>query len=122
MIAFALGAYDRNKPLVIDPQILYATYLGGSSTSTVANEGAPRRGSGRARFGLHCRDHDIDQLPNQESSTERIERVYNAFITKLDANGQLVYSTYLGGSGFDEGRSSKSMTRERPTLAEPPAQ
>ena len=59
-VAFALGSYDPNKPLVIDPQILYATYLGGSSTSTVANEGAARRGGRRARFGLHCRSHDID--------------------------------------------------------------
>ena len=27
----------------------------------------------------------------------------DAFITKLDANGQLVYSTYLGGNDFDGG-------------------
>ena len=25
----------------------------------------------------------------------------NAFITKLDANGQMVYSTFLGGTSFD---------------------
>jgi len=32
-LAFALGAYDTSKPLVIDPQVIYATYLGGTSTS-----------------------------------------------------------------------------------------
>jgi len=34
-LAFALDAYDSTKPLVIDPQVIYATYLGGISTSTV---------------------------------------------------------------------------------------
>jgi hypothetical protein len=28
----------------------------------------------------------------------------DAFVTKVDANGDVVYSTYLGGNGFDEGR------------------
>ena len=28
---FALGSYDPTKPLVIDPVLTYATYLGGST-------------------------------------------------------------------------------------------
>src|SRR5215213_4629828 len=28
----------------------------------------------------------------------------DAFVAKIDANGDVVYSTYLGGNGFDEGR------------------
>ncbi len=31
-IGFELGAYDRELPLVIDPVILYASFLGGSDT------------------------------------------------------------------------------------------
>ncbi|MDW8345897.1 MAG: SBBP repeat-containing protein, partial [Bacteroidia bacterium] len=32
--------------------------------------------------------------------------LYDVFVTKLNASGSsLVYSTYIGGSGFDEGYS-----------------
>jgi len=103
MIAFALGAYDRNKPLVIDPQILYATYLGGSSTSTVANEGA-RGVAVDAQGSVYVVGVTIStNFPTKNPAQNVLKGFSNAFITKLDANGQLVYSTYLGGSGFDEG-------------------
>jgi hypothetical protein len=29
-VRFALGPYDRSEPLVIDPVLVYSTYLGGS--------------------------------------------------------------------------------------------
>jgi hypothetical protein len=103
LVAFALGAYDPNKPLVIDPQILYATYLGGSSTSTVANEGA-RGVAVDAQGSVYVVGVTIStNFPTKNPAQNVLKGFSNAFVTKLDANGQLVYSTYLGGSGFDEG-------------------
>jgi len=103
LLSFALGPYDRNKPLVIDPQILYATYLGGSSTSTVANEGA-RGVAVDAQGSVYVVGVTIStNFPTKNPAQGSLQGFSNAFITKLDANGQLVYSTYLGGSGFDEG-------------------
>src|SRR5262245_16027263 len=102
-VAFALGAYDRNKPLVIDPQILYATYLGGSSTSTVANEGA-RGVAVDTQGSVYVVGVTIStNFPTKNPAQNVLKGFSNSFVTKLDANGQLVYSTYLGGSGFDEG-------------------
>ena len=108
-VHFALGEYDRNKPLVIDPVLTYATYLGGagnegirgikvdaagnayvtgfttSLTFPVATGGAPQssyKGQGlldRANFG-------------------------DVFVAKLNAAGDgFVYATYLGGSGDEIG-------------------
>ena len=103
MIAFSLGAYDRNKPLVIDPQILYATYLGGSSTSTVANEGAGGVAVD-AQGSVYIVGVTIStDFPTKTPAQNVLKGRTDAFITKLDANGQLVYSTYLGGNDFDGG-------------------
>ncbi|HEY7167885.1 MAG TPA: SBBP repeat-containing protein, partial [Candidatus Binatia bacterium] len=102
-VAFAVGAYDKNLPLVIDPQILYATYLGGSSNSTIANEGA-RGVAADAQGSVYVVGvTQSANFPTKNPEQGTLQGFTNAFITKLDANGQLVYSTYLGGSGFDEG-------------------
>ena len=103
IVAFALGAYDRNKPLVIDPQVIYATYLGGSSTSTVANEGA-RGVAVDAQGSVYIVGVTIStDFPTKTPAQNVLKGRTDAFITKLDANGQLVYSTYLGGNDFDGG-------------------
>src|SRR6185369_9683299 len=31
-VEFKIGAYDRSKPLIIDPQMIYATYFGGTGS------------------------------------------------------------------------------------------
>ena len=35
-VGFALGEYDRSRPLVIDPTLVYSTYLGGATGITTA--------------------------------------------------------------------------------------
>lgn len=44
-ISFAMAAYDHSKPLVIDPAMVYSTYLGG-----VTNQGNVFTGAGIAAF------------------------------------------------------------------------
>ena len=88
---------------MIDPQIIYATYLGGSSTSTVANEGA-QGVAVDAQGSVYVVGVTISaNFPTKNPAQNVLKGFSNAFVTKLEANGQMVYSTYLGGSGFDEG-------------------
>ncbi len=94
---FAVGEYDRTKPLVIDPTLVYSTYLGGSGddlgssialdssnniyiAGTTSSTNFPLHG---AAFGANAGLADM-------------------FVTKIDATGaNVIYSTYIGGSGQD---------------------
>ena len=98
-IAFEIGSYDRGSPLVIDPALVYSTYLGGNS----GEEGyrIAFDGSGNAYItGGTLSTNFPTKNPIQASQAG----VRDAFVAKIDANGSaLVYSTYLGGNSFDYG-------------------
>jgi hypothetical protein len=84
--AFEVAAYDRGTELIIDPPITYMTYMGGTGRDTVG--GVKTDGAGNAYlFGQGTTG--LPQL-NAVSST------VGAFVTKFNAAGQLVYSTFLG--------------------------
>jgi hypothetical protein len=102
LVTFALADYDASQPLVIDPEVVYATYLGGSSTSTVGNEGA-RSVAVDGAGAVYLVGTALSNFPTMNPQQGALRGFINAFITKLDAGGQMVYSTYLGGSAFDEG-------------------
>jgi hypothetical protein len=99
-VGFALGNYDPEYPLVIDPAILiYSTYLGGSSFDL--------------GFAIAVDDSSNVYLTGTTSSDDFPTRnAYDttlavcgtdAFIAKIDTTqygkNSLIYSTYLGGSG-----------------------
>ena len=44
-IGFEVAAYDRTRPLVIDPVVSYATYLGGAGDQTGAGIGVDAAGN-----------------------------------------------------------------------------
>lgn len=100
LVAFELAEYDESRTLVIDPEVIYATYLGGSSTDASlaldrANDVAVDATGSAYIVGSSASADFPTRLPLQGAFLGSSD----AFITKLDAIGQLIYSTYLGGSG-----------------------
>jgi hypothetical protein len=100
-VRFQLAAYDRSRPLVIDPTLAYSTYLGGSGDE--AGQGVAVDRAGNAYLTGYTLSTDFPTLaaayPDAGGGTD-------AFVTKLNPAGtERVYSTYLGGSGGDSGNS-----------------
>jgi Beta-propeller repeat len=104
-VAFALGQYDHGRRLIIDPAVVYSTYLGGSNTDyakAVAVDSA-----GNAYLTGQAGSDDFPTVnPIQPPSPSPEEHGGDAFVSKFSADGSaLVYSTYFGGSRGDESRS-----------------
>ena len=97
-IGIQLAAYDHSKPVVIDPVVVYSTYLGGSSQDL--GRGIAVDGAGAAYV---TGDAISVNFPVLSPSQGAFAGNDDAFITKFDATGTRVYSTYLGGSGADIG-------------------
>jgi len=99
-IGFEIGSYDRGSPLVIDPALVYSTYLGGSGSEN--GIGIVVDGSGNAYITGYAGTSDF---PSKDPIQASEAGDGDAFVAKIDADGSaLVYSTYLGGSDFDYGR------------------
>jgi hypothetical protein len=102
VVSFEVGEYDHSRELRIDPVLSYSTYLGGSGTD---KGNAIAVDSTGAAYVTGYTDSS-----NFPVTAGVVQGVYggnvNAFITKLNAAGSaIVYSTYLGGNGDDQGCS-----------------
>src|SRR5712691_10357855 len=96
-----VAAYDTHKPLVIDPTLAYSTYLGGNSLDE--GFGIAMDGAGNAYVTGQTASPDFPAPLGAFQGAFQGGGI-DAFVTKLDPTGAaLVYSTYLGGTDFDEG-------------------
>ena len=97
-VRFRLGRYNRDLPLVIDPEIAFSTFIGSPANSwgfTACDDSQGNLIAGSAVFA-----------PNYPTTTGAFSVTFNtaatnyfdAAITKFTSDGsQLLYSTYLGG-------------------------
>jgi hypothetical protein len=110
-VGFSLGKYDRAASLVIDPVLVYSTYLGGSALSQGGAygdnaEGVAVDGAGNAYVTGQAYSFNFPVTKGAFQPTTHAVKgqigATNAFVTKLNPSGtELLYSTYLGGSGGD---------------------
>lgn len=79
--------------------LVFATYLGGTGNDEALNVAVDAAGNAYVTGDTQSTDFPI--LSAFQTNFGGGQQ--NAFIAKLSASGQLVYSSYLGGSTFDEG-------------------
>jgi hypothetical protein len=99
-IGFQVAAYDGSRPLIIDPTLIYSTYLGGSNFDS--GGGIAVDASGNAYV---TGDTQSNNFPTIAGAFDMVfAGPSDAFVAKLDPAGSaLIYSTYLGGSNVDLG-------------------
>jgi hypothetical protein len=91
-IGFAVGAHDPALPLVIDPTLIWNTFLGtsgGDSGNAIALD------AGGNVYVAGTTSGNLGGNPNSGS--------LDAFAAKLDSSGALLWSRLLGGAAPDEG-------------------
>jgi hypothetical protein len=99
-VGFDVAKYDRSRPLVIDPVLSYASYLGGSSGSGDYGSSVAVDSSGNAYVAGWTYSANFPlKNPYQSSCGGCAAAVPTVFVSKVSADGSsLVYSTYLSGT------------------------
>jgi len=98
-VSFEVDAHDQTQPLIIDPSLVYSTYLGGTGddqgSSIAIDAGNNIYVAGTTNSA---------NFPTQGAAFPNKAALSDIFVTKIAANGgSIIYSTYIGGSGQDRG-------------------
>lgn len=99
-VAFSVGEYDASQVLTIDPTLTYSTYTGG--TSSDVGQSIALDSAGNVYIT------GVTASSPFPTTTGVLDTSYGGsndiFVTKLNAAGSArVFSTYIGGSGNDQG-------------------
>lgn len=96
--SFSLGNYDPSLPLIIDPALLYGSYLGGTGTESPVEVKIDNEGSIYV-LGV---SNSTDFPSTSGALSETLTSISGITITKLNADAsEIIWSTYVGGSGID---------------------
>ncbi len=95
-IGFQVGDYDHGQRLVIDPTLVFSTYLGGSGED-VGNF-VTTDPSGNVYVTGRTTSSDFPVLESWQGARAGAR---DAFVTKYSAAGEMLYSTYFGGTAAD---------------------
>ncbi|MFY9573293.1 MAG: SBBP repeat-containing protein [Blastocatellia bacterium] len=90
-IGFRIGAYDTSIPLVIDPVLVYSTYVGGAVSDFGRGIAVDSAGNAYVAGDSVSSDFLFRASPTNA----------DVFVGKLSSNGLLLEYTFFGGSGND---------------------
>jgi len=95
-VEFRLGDYDTTLPLVIDPVLVYSTYIGGIGTDT--GQDIAVDDAGAAYISGQTSSLDFPANPIQPT----IRNLPDAYVLKINPAGDaIVFGAMIGGDGGD---------------------
>ncbi len=97
-VGFDIARYDSTRPLIIDPVVIYSTYFGGTDFDDARGIAVDASGDTYITGITFSADFPTASPLNGNNNGSG-----DVFVAKLDHTGTLIYSTFLGGTGQDEG-------------------
>ncbi len=100
-VGFEIGAYDRRRLLVIDPVLIYSTYLGGKADENSTGIAVDSAGNAYVAGVTSSSDFPVTAGASQpRCGTDGLcNGRSDFFVAKYSPAGALLYSTFIGGSG-----------------------
>jgi len=97
---FELGDYRGDRKLVIDPRVDWSRYLGGGGASEELAADVATDAAGNVYVTGHTSSPDF---PGADAAVTSYQGGRDAFVTKLDAGGTVLWTTYVGTEAREEG-------------------
>jgi hypothetical protein len=100
-VHFSVGSYDRTQILTIDPTLTWSTYLGGSAVDNtqamwIDNAGnVVVTGQTQSTTGIATSGAFLTSFSGGGNN--------DAFVSKFSSSGSMLWSTYYGNTGYDDG-------------------
>lgn len=93
-----LAAYDRSRPLVIDPTLVYSGYIGGAGIDEARGIAVDAAGNAYITGHTFSAQTSFPVQVGPDLTFNGLNGNADVFVTKLSPTGQLLYSGYIGGS------------------------
>ncbi len=95
-VGVTLGAYDRSRPVTVDPMIVMSGFFGGRGADLL--ERVVWSGGALYLAGQTCSPN----FPTNSAAQTSLRGTCDGFVTKMTGDASaIVYSTYFGGNDFD---------------------
>jgi len=100
-IGFNLGDYSKDEVIVIDPALIWSTYFGGSASDQTLS--CTTDSGGNLYFSGISNSFNISLASGGYQNTK--SGANDAYLAKFTSSGVLIWATYYGDSGNDDGRA-----------------
>jgi len=105
-VGFDAASYDPDYPLIVDPVLVYSSFIGGTDDEYQWVGGIDHDANGNIYHTGRTFSIDFPSTPGSVQTT--FGGSYDVFVFKLDPSGtNLIYSTFIGGNATDAGYSVK---------------
>src|SRR5260370_29918788 len=100
-VGFQLAAYDHRQPLVIDPKITYASFLGGSAQDQGSGAVLDTSTPGKPKLYVPGATLDMTSFPETHTLIGSSAGAVSGYVANIDPTltgaASLVYLTFIGG-------------------------